>query len=147
MAGSFISFVDGVGAAQLDNGLTGVAGGVASRFATWTPDQKPIGPRRSALGTGAPYVFPFRTDYMATFELRYIPAANMAIVQRLIAWLRLGNTCSVTTGDSSAHVYGNCALADGADVQLRQQDPVEQTWALTLTLVNLDAAPMLCLYS
>lgn len=146
MGAASIAFTDGSGAATLDNGLTAVAAGAGSHFSTWTPDARVVGPRRASLGTGAPSVFRFRTDYVATFELRDIPQANMATAQRLIEWLRRGNTCAVTTGDQSANVYASCALAEGADAALRQQDPVEQTWTLTLTLVNLGAAPMLCTY-
>lgn len=143
-----ISFTDGVGAAQLDNGLTGVAAGVGSRFAGWTPDSRVIGPRAHALGTGALHAFRFRTDYCATFELRDIPQANVAIAHRLMEWLRRGNTCSVTTGDVSGNVYATCGLAEGGDIELRQADRGEQTWTLRLTLVNLAGSPaaMLCTY-
>lgn len=147
MAGSFISFTDGVGAAQLDNGKTAIAAGVGSRFSGWAPFTNPIGPEENALGTGALYRFAFRTDYGASFELRDIPNSNLAIALRLIRHLLGGGTVSVTTGDTSGNVYGTCGLAPGAKPSLTMENATEQTFRLQLSLINLGAAAdMICLY-
>lgn len=147
MPGAFISFVDGGGAAQLDNGKTGIAAGVGSRFSNWTPFTTPIGPAATALGTGAVYRFAFRTDYGAALTLGDIPNANLGVALRLVRWLLGGGTCSVTTGDSASNVYATCGLAPGTTPQLTLEDPTEQTYRLSLSLINLGAAAdMLCLY-
>lgn len=148
MAGSFLTFNDGV-SSQLDNGMTAVAGGVGSRFVGWSSESTPIGPAKTSLGTGERYMFVFRTDYRATFELQDIPNANVAILDRLILHLLKGGQVSVTTGDSSGNVYATCCLAEGALPAKRMFNRREITWALSLTLVNVAGSPvpMTCLYS
>jgi hypothetical protein len=145
---AYITFTDHVGAAQLDNGMTGVAGGVGSRFRNWTSEPRVIGPRRHALGTGAAHVFAFRTDYVATFELHEIPNSAVPVLDRLIAHLRRGGTCAVYTGDENDRTYATCGLAEGGDVSKRMQEPRELTWRAAFTLVNLadEPADMLCIY-
>lgn len=149
MAGSFITFTDSTGAAQLDNGTTGVAGGVGSRFASWVSQSLPIGDARTALGTGQRYLFQFRIDYVAAFEMQDIPNANVLILDRLIAHLLSGGQVSVTTGDAGARVYATCCLAEGATPVKRLFNRREITWALAVTLVNVATppVPMTCLYT
>lgn len=142
-----ITFTDATGTATLDNGMTGVAAGVGSRFSGWTSYGKPIGPARNALGTGTLYRFTFRIDYSAKFEMQQIPNANVAVLDRLILHLLSGGIITVTTGDGAAHTYNNCCLAPGAEPEKRMMDPREITWALGLVVINLSAAPMTCLYS
>lgn len=147
MPGSFISFTDGAGAAQLDNGKVSIAAGVASRFSNWVPFTTLVGSSAVALGTGARHQWTHRTDYGAAFELRDIPNANLATALRLIRWLQGGGTCSVTTGDSGSNVYATCGLAPGTSPQLTLEDPAELTYRLSVSLINLGAAAdMLCLY-
>ncbi len=146
MSAASIAFTDGTGAATLSNGLGSVADGAASHFTAWTPENRPNGAKRWALGTGAMYFFRFRTDYVAKFELREIPVTSLDVALRLQEWLRRGNTCAVTTGDTSARVYSNCCLAEGSDVEISQADPIEQTFTMRFVLVNLSAAAMLCTY-
>ena len=114
MSGAFISFTDGIGVAQLDNGTTAIGGGYGSHFVNWTSESIPIGVAKNALATGQRAMFVFRTEYTAEFELQDIPNANTAILDRLIAWLLLGGQCSVTCGDSTSAVYPTCGLAEGA---------------------------------
>lgn len=146
---AYISFTDSTGAAQLDNGTTGIAGGVGSRFSNWVSDSKPVGVMKAALGTGAPVFFQFRVDYLATFELVDIPNANVTILDRLLAWLRAGGSVSVTTGDSLSAVYATCALAESGKAEKSLYNPTDQTWKVVLTLVNIAASPvpMTCLYT
>ncbi len=93
-----ITFTDGTGAATLDNSTTGISTGVGSRFADWTPFQRPIGPRVPALGTGRPYQFRFRTDYGASFTMTDIPNTSMATMLRCQEWLLRGEAVTVNTG-------------------------------------------------
>jgi hypothetical protein len=149
VAGSYLTFTDSGGAAQLDNGMTAIAGGVGSRFRNWTSESIPIGVDKTCLGTGQRVMFVFRTDYKATFEMEEIPNANVAILDRLIAWLLLGNACAVYTGDSSNNSYATCGLAEGAKPAKAMFDKNNITWKLTLSLVNLAGSPsaMTCIYS
>jgi hypothetical protein len=149
MAGAHINFTDGIGSAQLDNGMTAVAGGYGSQFVGWMSESKPVGPIKAALGTGAAAAFIFRTDYLATFELQEIPNANVAILDRLMAWLSAGGTVSVTCGDSTSAVYATCCLAESTKPAKRMFDKQSITWALKLTLVNIAVSPvpMTCIYN
>jgi hypothetical protein len=141
-----ISFNDGV-AATLDNGLTAIAGGAASRFANWTPFTRRVGPSATSLATGARTMFTFRTDYGASFEMREIPASAMSVVLRLKRHLENGGTVTVTTGDSAARTYATCGLAPDAALGLTMTDPVQLTYTLSIALINLGAASdMLCEY-
>ena len=144
----YITFTDGTGAAQLDNGLRAIAGGVASRAANWVPDTKVVGAVETGLGTGQRFMFPFRTDYLASFDVPELPNSMLSIALRLKAWLEAGNTCHVYTEDSGARDYATCGLAEGASVTLKCTDKVQFLWTLSLTIVNLAGSPtaMLCLY-
>lgn len=140
-------FTDSIGTAEVDNGFNETASGVASRFSSWTPFQKPIGPATTSLGTGARYQFAFRTDYGASFEIRDIDVVLLQKVLRLMAHLEGGGTVRVDTGDAHGRVYASCCLAPGAEPTLSQANATDLTYALSLTLINLGATPMLCDYS
>jgi hypothetical protein len=142
-----ITFNDGT-SATLDNGMTAIAGGVGSRFADWTPFQRPIGPAVTALGTGARYQFAFRTDYGASFTMNDIPNSSMSIMLRLEAHLLGGGTVSVATGDSASRTYATCCLAPDAGVDITLQDKAELRYSMSFTLINIAASPgaMLCIY-
>lgn len=148
MSGAFIQFTDGIGAAQLDNGMTAIAGGYGSHFVNWTSESTPIGDAVNALATGQRTMFTFRTDYTAEFELQEIPNANTAILDRLIAWLLGGGPVSVTCGDSTAAVYATCGLAPGSTPQKKLFDKTNMTWSVKMKLLNLagSPAPMTALY-
>ena len=149
MAGAHINWVDGIGSAQLDNGMTAIAGGYGSQFVGWKSESKPVGPITNALGTGAAAAFIFRTDYVATFELQEIPNANVALLDRLVAFLLSGGVVSVTCGDSTGAVFATCCLAEGAKPAKKMFDKNAITWALSVTLVNIavSPAPMTCIYN
>lgn len=141
-----ITFTDGVGTATLDNGLTATAGGLGSRFANWTPFQRPVGSSATALGTGQFFRFVFRTDYGASFSIRDIPNTTMATMLRLQAHLQAGGTVTVTTGDASSRIYTNCGLAPEGDVTISLSDATVLLYTMDFALINLDGAAMLCEY-
>lgn len=140
-----IVFTDGTGSVTLDNSTTGVSLGVGSRFADWTPFQKPIGPRVPALGTGVPYQFRFRTDYGASFSMTDIPNTSMASMLRCQEWLLRGNSVTVNTGDNAARSY-TAYLAPDGDVSITLQDKNLLLYSMSFTLINASAAAMLCIY-
>lgn len=148
MSAAFISFVDGIGAAQLDNGMTASGIDSGSHFKNWTSDSNPVGPEKNNLATGQLVKFVFRTDYIANFELTDIPNSNTAILDRLMAWLRAGGVVSVTCGDTTSAVYPTCALAPGAKVTKKMDNKSDITWTLSVSLVNVAVSPvpMTCIY-
>jgi len=143
-----ISFTDGIGAATLVNSK--VAPG--DRFANWTPVTRPFGESGPRQSDGAISMFVFRTDYGASFELPMIPSienAGVAMVDladRLVAWLVQGGTCSVQTGDNDSNVYANCGLMPGSKPELKLTDKVLLEYTLSLSLINLSGARMVCRY-
>lgn len=148
-----ISFTDGTGAVTLDNGTTAIAtptgtNGPGSRFADWTPFQRPIGPAVTALGTGQRYQYAFRTDYGASFSMTDIPNTKMSDMLRCQAWLLAGNTVSVATGDSSGRTYATCCLAPDGDVGITLQDKNVLLYAMSFVLINVASPPvaMICEY-
>jgi hypothetical protein len=142
-----LTFTDAIGTVTFDNGLAESAGGVGSRFSAWVPFQRPIGPATTSLGTGARYQFVFRTDYGASFEIRDVPVTLLPRAIRLQAHLESGGTVRVDTNDAYGRIYGTCCLAPGATVEMQQANATDLTYSLSLALINLDAAPMLCDYS
>jgi len=142
-----ITFTDDAGTATLDNGLTGSAGGVGSRFASWVPFTRRIGDRATALGTGITHAFTFRIDYGAGFEMRDLPNTTQSVAMRLVRHVTGGGGCVVTTGDLAARTYANCGIdPEGAAPALAFQDAAFLTYSLSLSLINLSSADMLCLY-
>lgn len=143
-----ITFTDGTGAVTLDNGTTSINGGYGSRFADWTPFQTPIGPRVTALGTGRPFQFRFRTDYGARFTLTDIPNSEMAKMLRCQEWLLRGESVTVNTGDASSRSYATCYLAPDGEVSITLQDKALLLYSMSFALINGAASPaaMLCLY-
>lgn len=139
-----ISFVDSGGAAALSNGKPAPA----DRFRNWKPDSAPHGEREHALGTGALYMFSFRDDHTASFEIPGIPNESMDTMLRLQMHLRKGGTVSVATDDAAARTYATCCLAPGAQPEISLSDPIELEYTFAVTLLNIAAVPvrMLCLY-
>ena len=140
-----ITFNDGT-SATLDNGLTATAGGVGSRFASWVPFTRRVGERAVTLATGASFDFTFRIDYGATFQMRDLPNSTQSVALRLIRHLQGGGTCTVTTGDAASRVYTTCSIDPNGDVTLEFQDATFLTYSMSLSLINLGGADMLCLY-
>jgi hypothetical protein len=142
-----ITFNDGT-SATLDNGTTGMSGGLGSRFADWTPFQRPIGAAAVSLGTGARSMFTFRTDYGASFTMNDIPNTSMDTMLRCQAHLLGGGTVSVATGDNASRTYATCCLAPDGDVSITLQDKTALLYSMSFTLINIAGSPsaMLCIY-
>ena len=143
-----ITFTDGTGAVTLDNGTTAISTGVGSRFSDWLPFQNPIGPRVTALGTGRPFQFRFRTDYGASFSLMDIPNTKMSDMLRCQEWLLRGELVAANTGDASNRSYTTCYLAPDGDVTITLQDKSLLLYSMSFVLINGAASPsaMLCIY-
>lgn len=141
---SKIDWTDSVGAASLSNGKAVPM----DRLSAWTPTSKPIGPGETAVGTGQRYVFPFRFDHTASFEIRDIPNTSMALMLRLEEWLLRGGQVSVTTGDSLSSVYATCSLCPDTVPQITQSDSRELLYTFAVTLLNVAGTPvhMICQY-
>lgn len=140
---STIAFNDGV-ARTLSNGRAAPM----DRFANWAPRSRPIGPRAHAMADGALHAFVFRWDYGATFELRGIPAAQMATMERLVRHLAVGGTATVNTGDVANRSY-TVGLAPGAEPpDPTLSDPRRLEYSMQFSVINraADPGPMLCIY-
>jgi hypothetical protein len=140
-----ITFNDGT-SATLDNGTTGIAAGVGSRFANYVPFTRRVGDAAVALATGARSMFTFRVDYGATFEMRDVPVANLATALRLVRHLQGGGVCTVTTGDTSSRTYNNCGLDPEGTTEIAMQDAQNLLYTVRFSLINLSGADMLCTY-
>lgn len=142
--GSKIDFTDAIGAASLSN----TRAVPFDRFANWVPRSTPVGPSDHALGTGQKYVFPFRDDHTATFEIRGIPNSQMATMLRLQRHLEAGGVVSVTTGDTLGSVYVSCSLAPDQHANIALSDPRNLEYTFTVTLLNVAVSPvrMVCQY-
>jgi hypothetical protein len=105
-----------------------------------------MGPVATALGTGRPFRFVFRTDYGASFGMREIPNTSMPTMLRLQAHLLIGGLVTVTTGDNASRVYSSACLAPESDVSIALQDATALLYEMQFTLINLAGAPMLCEY-
>ncbi len=136
-----IAFTDGTGAASLTNGKNTYG----DRFRNWVPMPELESSRVTGLGTGAIHEWRFRTDYGASFELPYIPASSLDIVDRLIVHLLGGGSVTVNTGDSASHSY-TCTLFPGFTPALVLDDRVLMEYTLSLKLRNSGNAVMRCLY-
>jgi len=140
-----ITFNDGT-SATLDNGTTGIAAGVGSRFANYVPFTRRVGDAAVALATGARSMFTFRVDYGASFEMRNVPVANLATALRLVRHLQGGGVCTVTTGDTSSRIYNNCGLDPEGTTEIAMQDAQNLLYTVRFSLINLSGADMLCTY-
>ena len=145
-----ITFTDGFGAATLTNGKPAPA----DRFANWTPDPSaPFGDPARRQSDGALTLMKLRDDYAASFELRKIPVRTTGglrlvdIAARLKYHLQNGGTCTVTTDDVENNSYATCQLMDGTTPSLVLADPAKLEYTLSLVLVNLAGAPMVCHYA
>lgn len=139
-----IAFTDGTGAATLtaDSQLLPPL----DRFWGWTP----INPTEESADTkvsltGVTHEWAYRTDYGAAFELRRISSESLSVVERLIRWLRSGNTVTVNTGDVDSATY-TCRLFPGTVPSVTLADEGMRWYTLVLSLKNTSAAVMGCDY-
>lgn len=139
-----IEWTDSTGAASLSNGKI-VPG---DRFANWTPRSVPFtaGDEAWALGTADLFVFEYREDHSASFEIVGIPYSSLDLMLRLQSHLEGGGTCQVTTGDQAANVYPNCCLVPDSECAPQLTDKVTLEYTMSFNLLNLDADQMLCRY-
>jgi hypothetical protein len=137
---SSISFTDAAGFATLTNGYPAPG----DRFAAWEMDSPIVGPEEEALA-GTLYVWEFRADYLASFELHDIPQDHVATALRLIRHLNRAGEVTVNTGDALGRFYV-CQKAKGTQPELSRPDPQSLRRILKLTLRNTADADMLCLW-
>ena len=136
-----IEFNDGSGNTVIANGFPAPG----DRFRGWKPLVNPVGPMHHALGTGVPYKYVHRTDYGAKFELPYLPNTAQADCIRLMGWLLIGGSVTVTTGDVLGGTY-TCYLWPESDPELSVPDPKDLRRVLSLSLLNSTESPMICQY-
>lgn len=141
---SSLDWTDAVGSASLTNGKI-IPG---DRFANWQPRSVPFtaGDETNDLGKGDLYIFEYREDHSASFEIVGIPYSSLDLMLRLQNHLEGGGTCQVTTGDRDANVYPECCLAPDSSIEIQFTDNVTMEFTVSMTLLNLDAAQMLCRY-
>jgi hypothetical protein len=138
---SWIGWIDADGPACLANGFPQPG----DRFAAWVPLTSTEGPEAEALGTGECFKFPFRDDYGAQFELRYIPQDLVRTALRCIRHLNSGGIVTLSTGDADARTY-QCKKWRGSEPSLSGPDPKDLRRTLKLTLKNLAKADMLVIW-
>jgi hypothetical protein len=136
---SSIAWTDDTGSETLTNGKPTPA----DRFAAWKHWRPPVGPVDVAVGTGRIFHWSFREEHLASFELRHIPMASLAKLERLKIHLETGGEVTLTTGDAGSHTF-TCVLAPGTTVEYDQADPQLLLYTLQLTLKNTAAGPLLC---
>ncbi len=119
----------------------------AGRLNSFAPDVEPVGPRHVATGTGRTYLFEYRTDYLAEFEVRDLDDADQELALGLIAALWRGELVTVATGDRANRTYANVGIAPGAEKPvLSPPDPQTMRRTLTLRLANFDGTPFVAIY-
>jgi hypothetical protein len=137
---SELEWTDDEGTESLTNGYPPPG----DRFAAWRMDSPIAGPEEESLA-GTLYVYEFRADYLASFELRDIPQDQVANALRLIRHLNRAGEVTVYTGDAEDREYV-CQKAKGTRPELGPPDPRTLRRTLKLTLRNTEAEDMLCLW-
>lgn len=125
------------------------AGTPGSRFTSWAPVSRVVGPKHALLATGARRAWAFRTEHGATFTFAEIPNAQLATMAALALHLDGGGTVEVVTDDADARIYPTCGLMEGADPPVIElTDSRLLFYSMALSLVRLDgvAEPMLAVY-
>lgn len=138
---SSIAFVDSIGAASLQS----PAPAPANRFQNWTADEDVIGDRDVVVGTGASYLFEFRRDYCAAFDLPYLKAAQYAVALRLKEWLIAGGQVTVATADNASTSY-TAMLRPGTTPSIQLTDRALMEYTMHVELKNAADAPMTASY-
>jgi hypothetical protein len=138
---SSLEFEDAEGFETLNNGYPAPG----DRFAAWHTMSPIVGPEDEALGSGTLYVWEFRADYLASFELRDIPQSQVAVAMRLIRHLNRAGEVTVNTGDVDDRIYV-CQKAKESKPDLGPPDPRTLRRTLKLTLRNTEQEDLLCLW-
>jgi hypothetical protein len=137
---SYLEWTDDEGTETLANGYPPPG----DRFAAWTMASPIVGPEEEAL-EGTLYVYEFRADYLASFELRDVPQDQVAVAMRLIRHLNRAGEVTVYTGDAEDRVHV-CQKAKGSQPELSRPDPNTLRRTLKLTLRNTVDEDLLALW-
>jgi voltage-gated potassium channel Kch len=139
-----ITFTDATGTATLNSAWPSPA----NRFRGWTPFEVPFGDAAHGLGTGRRYLYEYRRDYGATFELPGIANTDLDIAMRLKAHLEGGGLVTLTTNDASSTVYTNIGIAPDTEVEIVFEDRAMLEYTVKLTVLDQDTVPaqLLCEY-
>lgn len=70
-------------------------------FGNWVPDVDEIGDRETGLGTGDSFLFSYRTDFIASFEMPNIAALALGDLVRMKRWLMRGGLLTINTEDAA----------------------------------------------
>ncbi len=119
--------------------------GPARRFQGWTPDVKPIGPHKVALGTGIRDQFAFRRDYLASFAVPGLAPSQLALYLRFRVYALSGCPFFVVCEDTDTSIY-ECRLAPDTEPELAMSDSAMLEYTMRLTVKNTAAEPLLCNY-
>ncbi len=138
---SEIQYTDDDGFMSFSNGIEAPG----DRFNNWVPMNPMVGAEAEALGTGELFVFKFRDDYGASFEIREIAQDNVAAALRLIRHLNNAGTVTVLTGDADGNEY-TCKKWKGAEPSLSAADPKSLKRTLKLTLKSTSATDMVVVW-
>jgi hypothetical protein len=123
---------------------------LVDRLGNWMPDEIIVGQEGTQLGSGLVQNFVFRTDYVVSFELPYIPMAQTPLLQRLKFWLAGGGQVTVNTNDNALRTY-TCVIwpSDGSGQSKQPKwtyDRVNMEYTLTAYLKNIAASNLLAIY-
>jgi hypothetical protein len=138
-----ITFTDAGGAVTLSNQKFGPG----NRFSNWTPDIVRVSDTKIGVGTGIRYEYLFRQDYVASFDIEYVPVAELEKVARFKAWALAGNTFNVNTQDKANRVH-TCRLSPQGDITVKMQDRSMLEYTVSVDVVSA-ASPQVfltCLY-
>jgi hypothetical protein len=137
-----IVWTDSVGSAILTT--------LIDRLGNWSPDEIIVGVDGAPLGTGLTQNWVFRTDFVVSFELPYIPMAQTPLLQRLKYWLAGGGQVTVNTNDNAQRTY-TCVIWPGDGSGNAKQpkwafDRANLEYTLTVYLKNIAASNLLAIY-
>ncbi len=127
---SSLAWTDSIGAATLSNGWTAPG----TRFGSWTPHRKPVGPSAVAMGTGVTYVFEFRREDTVSFEIASIPNTKLDEMRRLKFHLLSGGTVAVTSDRPEAADFATSVIAPGTTPDYQMSDRTMHEYTFTVTL-------------
>jgi hypothetical protein len=139
---AYIQFTDEVGLVTL---VPSYPAGPARRFRNWTPNVETIGPRTFALGTGRPYEFAFRRDYVASFEIPGILPSQHEDFMRFKVWAMKGCPFDVYTEDDT-DAYYECRIAPNSEPEMSFEDTAMLEYAISVKVRSIANTPMICNY-
>lgn len=132
-----VQWTDGLGAA--------IMYATTGRFDNWMPMQEDIGARTVNVGQGLTFLFKYRTDYTATFEMSSMSPASLSLAQRLKVWAESGGQFTVNTQDRQLNSY-ICVLKPKAQISWTF-DRTNLVYTIAIAAKNTLTGVMACLYS